>query len=79
MPIAWLANKLYAIEEKGKEVSNVCRPDLVYCLAQRCKLVFSATITLPDLTRNQSVQRAVSKLVKTAINTAIYNCETIEI
>ena len=22
-PIAWLANKLYAIEEKGKEVANV--------------------------------------------------------
>ena len=42
-------HKLYAIEEKSKEVV------FVYCVAQRrchrCKLVFSATITLPDLTR----------------------------
>jgi hypothetical protein len=83
-PIAWLANKLYAIEgsQRGRVVT-----DLVYCLAQRCKLVFSATRTLLDHTRtypgargylfspglnneNQSVHRAVSKLVKTAINTA---------
>ena len=52
--------------------------DLVYCLAQRCKLK-SATITLPDdLTRiNLYTEmwvrgcRAVSKLVKTDLNTAI--------
>ena len=31
-PIAWLANKLYAIEEKSKEVANAYRMDLVYCL-----------------------------------------------
>jgi hypothetical protein len=24
-PIAWLANKLYAVEEKGKEVANEYR------------------------------------------------------
>jgi hypothetical protein len=77
-PIAWLANKLYAIEENTKEVANAYRMDLVYCLAQRCKRLFSATITLPDLTRiNLYTElwvrgcRAVSKLVKTALNTAI--------
>jgi hypothetical protein len=82
-PIAWLANKLYAIEEKSKEVANAYRMDLVYCLAQRCKLLKSATITLPDLTRiNLYTEmwvrgcRAVSKLVKTDLNR---NCETIEI
>jgi hypothetical protein len=78
-PIAWLANKLYAIEENSKEVANAYRMDLVYCLAQRCKLLlFSAAITLPDLTRINLYTdlwvrgcRAVSKLVKTALNTAI--------
>jgi hypothetical protein len=60
--------------------------DLVYCLAQRCKLLFSATITLPDLTRiNLYTElwvrgcRAVSKLVKTALNTATLNiCEKLK-
>jgi hypothetical protein len=73
-PIAWLANKLYAIEEKSKEVVLV----FVYCLAQRrcqrCKLVFSATITLPDQYENQSVvfctQNCI-KACKNALNTAI--------
>jgi hypothetical protein len=54
------------------------RMDLVYCLAQRCKHLFSTTITLPDFTRiNLYTElwvrgcRAESKLVKTALNTAI--------
>ena len=62
----------------NRRIANAYRMDLVYCLAQRCKLLFSATITLPDLTRiNLYTElwvrgcRAVSKLVKTALNTAI--------
>jgi hypothetical protein len=84
LPIAWLANKLYAIEEKSKEVANTYRHRpcwLVYCLAQRCKLVFSAMITLPESRsyKNQFVHRAVSKLVKTALIKHCYNCKTIQI
>ena len=62
-PIAWLANKLYAIEEKGKEVANVYRHGLC--------LLSSTTSTVQTRCENQSVHRAVSKLVKAAINTAI--------
>ena len=71
-PIAWLANKLYAIEEKSKEVANAYRMDLVYCLAQRCKLK-SATITLPE---NQSVHRDVGTRMQSCIK-ACQNCFTV--
>ena len=59
-PIAWLANKLYAIEEKGKEL----------CLLSSTTSTVQTRVECND-NENQSVHRAVSKLVKTAINTAI--------
>jgi hypothetical protein len=71
-PIAWLANKLYAIEEKGKEVANMYRRSRTYFV-----LILSSTTSTVQTrvqcndNENQSVHRAVSKLVKTAINTAI--------
>jgi hypothetical protein len=74
-PIAWLANKLYAIEEKSKEVANSTVTDLVVMLAcllssttVQISVQFSATITLPDLyTRinlyTELYQTRVSKLL----------------
>jgi hypothetical protein len=73
-PIAWLANKLYAIEEKSKEVANVYRHGLTFLLSSTMSTVQTRVQCNDNSTRsyeNQSVHRAVSKLVKTAINTAI--------
>jgi hypothetical protein len=68
-PFAWLANKLYAIEEKGKDVANVCRhgPCLLSSTTVQTRVQCNDNSTR-SYTRNQSVHRAVSKLVKTAIN-----------
>jgi hypothetical protein len=70
--IAWLANKLYAIEEKGKEVANVYRHGPCLILSSLYSTTVQTRIQCNDNStrsyKNQSVFRAVSKLVKNAIN-----------
>jgi hypothetical protein len=66
-PIAWLASKHYAIEEKSKKVANMYRH-------RPCLL--SSTTVQASVQCNKNFTRSyenlsVPKLVKTAINTAI--------
>ena len=71
-PIAWLANKLYAIE--GAYGPGGLKKDLLCLLSSTASTVQIRVQCNDNPTRsyeNQSVHRAVSKLVKTAINTAI--------
>jgi hypothetical protein len=78
--IVWLANKLYAIEEKGKDVANVYhhRPCLLSSLhSTTVQTCIQCNNNSTRSYENQSVYRAVSKLVKTAMQTlwkaAYYN------
>jgi hypothetical protein len=67
LPIAWLANKLYAIEEKGQGGSQRV-PSRLSSTTMQTRVECNDNSTRSY--ENHSVHRVVSKLVKT-VNTAI--------